>query len=44
MSFPSLPFDNRLYLRSLQGLVMTDLLDNFLKLLNIFSGCEEAIS
>ncbi len=44
MTFPSLPFDNRLYLRSLQGLVMTDLLDNFLKLLNIFSGCGEIIS
>jgi hypothetical protein len=31
-----LPFDNRLYLRSYQGLFMIDLLDNTLNLLKLF--------
>ncbi len=37
-SAPS-PIDNHLYLCSLQGLVIIDLLDNFLKLLKAFSSC-----
>jgi hypothetical protein len=40
-SSPLSSFDNRLSLRSLQGHVTIDLLDNFPKLLKAFSGCGE---
>jgi hypothetical protein len=40
VSFTS-PFAKHLYLHSRQGLVMLDLLNNFLNLLKLFSGCGE---